>query len=360
MSEITGDPMSSGFSMNAETNAGRNDYLDQLKGMLILLVVYGHTIQFLVYSRSEDFWYDPVFKFIYIFHMPLFMAVSGFVSYGSMGRYTAAETVKRRFLQLIVPILCWVVIYSSVQAIVAVAAARISVERALALLPGVIVAEAVDGFWFLQCVFYSTVVVAVLRVIGVDRAVAFGVLSVLMLFLPDMYVFDHMFRYTFPFFCMGYALAKWRNDVLPLQVSPYWVLPGIAVSLISYTIWTKASYVYVTGMELTGGNLFQVPFRYVSGAAVSAAVLVLTSLAYRTFNAKILAALGRFSMSIYILQTFFFVMAGGSAPLFERHVLLSLTVAPLLAVVIALSLYYLALGIRRYSLPGKLLLGVYK
>jgi fucose 4-O-acetylase-like acetyltransferase len=346
--------------MNVQTNTGRNDYLDYLKGILILLVVYGHTIQFLVYQHSEEFWYDPAFKFIYIFHMPLFMGVSGFVSYGSMGRNTVFETIKKRFLQLIVPIFCWMIIYESVIVFAAVAADRIGTERALMLLPGLILKATSNSFWFLQSVFISSVILALLRLIKLDHAATFAVLSISILFLPDMYVLDEMFRYTFPFFCMGYSLAKWRNDLLPLHVPAYWLLPGLAVSLICYALWTKGSYVYVTGMELTGGNLFNVPFRYVSGAAVSAAFLVLTSLIYKYFNSQILTALGRASMSIYILQTFFFILAGRFAPMFDNPVLLSLTLAPVLALLIGLFLYYLALGIGRFSIPGKLLLGDYK
>jgi fucose 4-O-acetylase-like acetyltransferase len=347
--------------MNVRTDTERNDYLDYLKGILILLVVYGHTIQFLVYKHSEEFWYDPAFKFIYIFHMPLFMAVSGFVSSGSMGRSTALETIRKRFLQLIVPIFCWEILYESIVVFTAVAADRVGMVRALTVLPRLIVEATIDGFWFLQCVFFSTVIVSVLRWIKLDHAAAFAVLCIAVLFLPDMYVLDHMFRYTFPFFCAGYSLAKWKSDILPLKASPFWLLlGGLAVSLVSYAIWTKESYVYVTAMELTGVNLFQVPFRYVSGAAVSAAFLVLTSLIYKKYKSKILTELGRASMSIYILQTFFFVIASGFAPVSENRILLSLTVAPVLAFLFALFLYALTLGIRRFSPTRKLLLGDYK
>jgi fucose 4-O-acetylase-like acetyltransferase len=346
--------------MNAQTNNRRNDYLDYLKGILIVLVIYGHTIQYIVYKQSAEFWNDPAFKFIYIFHMPLFMGVSGFISYAFMGRNTAFEAIKKRFLQLVVPIFCWSVIHQSALAFAYVSADKFGADRALIMLPGLILNATIEGFWFLRCVFISSVIVAVLRLIKLDRAAVFAVIGIVILFLPDMYVLDHMFRYIFPFFCAGYSLAKWKNDLLPLEVPAYWILAGIAVSLISYAMWTKDSYVYVTGMELTGVNLFNVPFRYVSGAAVSAAFLVLTSLMYKYFTPKILTALGRASMSIYILQTFFFIIASRFAPIYDNPVLLSLTVAPALAFLIGISFDYLALGIRRFSLPRKLLLGDFK
>ena len=60
--------------------AKRNPFLDFLKGILIVLVTTGHTLQFLVH-QGQGFWSDPMLKAIYMFHMPLFMGVSGYVSY---------------------------------------------------------------------------------------------------------------------------------------------------------------------------------------------------------------------------------------------------------------------------------------
>jgi fucose 4-O-acetylase-like acetyltransferase len=53
-------------------------FVDILRGWLILLVTYGHTIQ-AIYGGRETVFSDPVFQTIYMFHMPLFMAISGFV-----------------------------------------------------------------------------------------------------------------------------------------------------------------------------------------------------------------------------------------------------------------------------------------
>ena len=67
----------------------RDSYWDIVKAILIFLVIFGHVIQFLMYQRNNDegFWTDPIFKGIYLFHMPLFMLVSG---------YFAAKSVAQR------------------------------------------------------------------------------------------------------------------------------------------------------------------------------------------------------------------------------------------------------------------------
>ena len=53
----------------------RLDYIDEIRGIAILLVVVGHIIQFNGISKNNS-----VFEFIYSFHMPLFFAISGYIT----------------------------------------------------------------------------------------------------------------------------------------------------------------------------------------------------------------------------------------------------------------------------------------
>lgn len=52
----------------------RIDYLDTVKALAIFCVILGHSIQYFDVSGELKWMYS----FIYSFHMPLFMAVSGF------------------------------------------------------------------------------------------------------------------------------------------------------------------------------------------------------------------------------------------------------------------------------------------
>ena len=51
---------------------------DLLKLFAIYLVVLGHCVQHLLPSHSYD---EPMYVYIYSFHMPLFMMISGYFSY---------------------------------------------------------------------------------------------------------------------------------------------------------------------------------------------------------------------------------------------------------------------------------------
>ena len=54
-------------------------WLDSLKGLLILIVVIGHAILYCLLEGAceNNYWWN----LIYSFHMPAFMAASGFVNY---------------------------------------------------------------------------------------------------------------------------------------------------------------------------------------------------------------------------------------------------------------------------------------
>ena len=80
----------------------RLKWADSLKGVLIVLVVLGHSIQ---QSLLDGCYTNHLWNVIYSFHMPAFMAISGYVAYHPNRRgnyYAPATIIVRRFRQLIV------------------------------------------------------------------------------------------------------------------------------------------------------------------------------------------------------------------------------------------------------------------
>ena len=81
-------------------NSTRIYFVDNLRGVLILLVILGHCIQ----NTDIDFDHNIIFRYIYAFHMPLFMYISGFVSYKTEYKW---KQIGRRVLQLVIPFVAW-------------------------------------------------------------------------------------------------------------------------------------------------------------------------------------------------------------------------------------------------------------
>lgn len=83
-------------------DTGRVAYLDELKGLSIILVVLGHIVNYNGDNRD-------VYNVIYSFHMPLFVFISGCTGVISFrrGQNSGIVYLKRRFVNIMIPYFCW-------------------------------------------------------------------------------------------------------------------------------------------------------------------------------------------------------------------------------------------------------------
>lgn len=109
-------------------------WLDNLKAFLIILVVLGHAIQ----CVNPDFQHDILFRYIYSFHMPLFIFVSGYACYRKTIEWSM---IKRRFIQLMIPYTIWSFIICFTQGHMCLWEMLVYPERSL---------------WFLYALFFIT------------------------------------------------------------------------------------------------------------------------------------------------------------------------------------------------------------
>lgn len=86
-------------------DSGRKIIYDKVRGLAIILVVLGHAIQ----ASYTDFFHVNAFNIIYSFHIPLFMFISGLVTY-KKDRKINLSWLKLRFLGLAIPFWTWVFI----------------------------------------------------------------------------------------------------------------------------------------------------------------------------------------------------------------------------------------------------------
>ena len=83
----------------------RNLQLDNLKFILIALVIIGHTIEPVI-GRYD--WVESIYIFIYLFHMPMFVYASGVVS----SKYLDDAIIRRIVVRLIIPYVLLELCYS--------------------------------------------------------------------------------------------------------------------------------------------------------------------------------------------------------------------------------------------------------
>src|SRR4051812_17242655 len=83
----------------------RDHYFDNAKFILILLVVVGHTIEPLI-GKSPSL--KSIYMFLYFFHMPLFIFISGYFS----KNLSSGDYAKKVISKLLIPYLIFETAYS--------------------------------------------------------------------------------------------------------------------------------------------------------------------------------------------------------------------------------------------------------
>ena len=82
----------------------RDAFWDMVKALLIFLVILGHSVQFILYPADKGIalvFADSLFKGIYLFHMPCFIAISGYFAAASLrkkGHAALLPTLRRLLL----------------------------------------------------------------------------------------------------------------------------------------------------------------------------------------------------------------------------------------------------------------------
>ena len=82
----------------------RNSALDNIKGVLIFLVVFGHFIELHI---AEDSFLRPIWIFVYAFHMPMFAFVSGIFSKKIVDERQSLQLIKN----IVAPLIAFELIY---------------------------------------------------------------------------------------------------------------------------------------------------------------------------------------------------------------------------------------------------------
>lgn len=87
----------------------RNDTLDLIRGIAILVVITGHALLSVLYDRAADNW---LYQLIISFQMALLMFVSGISAGYSFPSEHPGAFLRKKTMRLFVPYVCWTVLYT--------------------------------------------------------------------------------------------------------------------------------------------------------------------------------------------------------------------------------------------------------
>lgn len=131
-------------SMTGEKNLKRNKILDCYKGVLIILVIIRHALQ---YSTTDEG--GIISNFIWAVQMPGFMLVSGFFAYRSKEAYSVLSVVHKSLYRYLLPFLSWFVLIT----VFLLGEYNRNVFVGLKNLTACVD----NGLWFLWCIFVFSI-----------------------------------------------------------------------------------------------------------------------------------------------------------------------------------------------------------
>ena len=266
----------------------RLNYIDNLKGVLIILVVFAHIIEF--------FLENTIFKYIYIiiysFHMPLFIFISGYLS--------TKQTSKKVIKKLIVPYFIFQFLYCLFSIYVLKADTKINFTTPYWIMWYILALI----IWNILIQYFNTNIFPDYRkallitiifgiVIGFDDSVSYY------MSLSRVIVF-------FPFFLLGYSLRNKEIDISAIKNVPklkiILTILTILILVLAYLkldvtnlAWLYGSYPY-NSLEYSCTHRILI---YISATILSSSMLLLVP--QRHF---FLSKLGINSLSIFILHGF--------------------------------------------------------
>lgn len=184
----------------------RLTWADSIKGWLMIFVIVGHAIQLVL---ADGFTTNHVWNYIYSFHMPAFMAISGWLSFRKFEKNLVLfALVKRRALQLLVPYFAWSTIQFA-------QSGNYSIQNISKMIffPD-------SYFWFLWVLFWICILFNYAQFIStkckINEIIIIGAFCVLLMSFMvgiEIRMFGFQFlAYYFIFYSLGYFIHKYENS----------------------------------------------------------------------------------------------------------------------------------------------------
>ena len=341
---------------------GRDLGVDALRGFAILLVVLGHSI-----SNAENLMIaqaaNPRFylsNFLYTFHMPLFILISGYVLFGKRIR------VSDRAIRLLLPFLAWIPVTWFVNRYIHHFPWPVRFGTTLKdtiLQPGA-------GLWFLPTLFLCSMLL--IPVIYLEKrrnwlgGVSFLVIFIAVNVLPaGVTIFHQHFnlmdmgimqvKYFFAFFAVGYLAAKHRVKIEQLRRKRANLILA-TLSVLFITLFALLYYYghikpYTFPFSLT--DLYNTPLAYFLRYLMAFLGIAFSIALIRSLKSgralKAFAWVGLVTMDIYVAHGLMIQLAFGSG-------WVKVLTGFVLGVVLSLALSFLVL--RQWWVTAALFLGI--
>jgi fucose 4-O-acetylase-like acetyltransferase len=272
--------------------------IDALKGLAILLVVLGHSIQ---YSNPTNFDSFFIFRFIYSFHMPLFMFLSGYVAKIIIG--PQQKMILKKFYNLGIPFFAWFFLdyFIGFFRNGTVSQSLLQATIQLAKSPEI-------GLWFLWVLFLNFCLLGFS--VNLEKRIGVLVYPTVWLIIrlsPTNYLGIGFLKWYFFFFAGGFLTRRYQDYlkvflkkfglililIFPILAS-IWQRLNSPTILVNFSHWTLANHI-----RFVSGGVYQLYILTVPTLGIIFFYFVIkSSLIRRAY--PILCWLGGYTLDIYV------------------------------------------------------------
>ncbi len=285
---------------NTGQSKKRIPYLDLLKCFAIVCVFLGHSVEQIT---GNDFWDNPIWSFIYSYHMPLFMLLCGYF-FGSSLKLTPRELLRKKFMQLIVPSLS---AFTIMYLFVSITGFNPCPELMDFSWQGFL-----NAVWFLKCVFFCYLIgYASIKLL---HSLPIAALLTTVLFYVIPYGNTDSVDFMLPMFWLGYFCEQ-QKEFIASHRKVLLVFCTVAFAVL-LPFWSGRLTIYAIPIQLvdwsTGSvnwtNLVITLYRMTIGMAGSMFFFLLAPWVYEKIEhwriTPVLNHVGKSTLGLYWTQTF--------------------------------------------------------
>jgi fucose 4-O-acetylase-like acetyltransferase len=290
MSDIASEGAARTVAAPVAASAQRLASVDAAKGIGILLVVLGHVVSQQVPAGHD--WYRTLKDAIYLFHMPFFLALSGYVLGLSARAWTADRRafILERLDRLIIPFFAFGLIIIAGKSLFSLVLHVDNTQDSLAAyLDGLFIHTSrspATSVWYLYAAFVYAVLfrLAIAPRPAILPALLAASLILPFLDVPNLFYADRVLKFL-PFFLIGLWAGRHREEVEGFVRRAGWI------ALIAFGASIVAALRVETTLSVLITALLSLPALY----------WLAQMLAER--GDRLFVTLGAFSMAIYLLNT---------------------------------------------------------
>lgn len=292
------------------SGTARNRSFDVLRGIGIFLSVFGHCISYgsgAEYKATSAYIVNPVYNFIYMFHMPLLALVSGMTLYYSLNRHAPKEVLIRKVEYIGIPYLSWGIPTGAILYLFfpVLAEARGIFSKID------ILAYTFNSYWFLRGVLFLSILTIFIHWAFKDHPLGFIAFAVLILALFPQ---EFLSRQIVVYFFLGYLLNKYiveHKIEFPRKTAACYITLAVCVVIFTaqYLLF-NSNRPYLLRLfdnpDFFGSLLFAI-CRFAAAMAACLFLYIVVNFILERFpnSLKLTSAIGKETFGIYIVSSYF-------------------------------------------------------